>query len=416
MKPPLILILFLLLPFTLVGQDTLRLSLQQADQLLVERNLDLIVSHYEVDKATARRVQAGLFLNPELSTEWNLYNPERRRFSDVGHRGQKIIALEQVFRIAGQRNAAVRLAEAERGMTELQYFELVRSLKFQLHFDYYHLYYLQETIRAISSQLNLLQEIVALYDQQYKKGNISLKEYTRLRTAYFQLSNERAGLEREVINLQQSLKILLAEERVLLPTPELDDPATTRKLMLSLALLQEKAENNRIEMKIAGSLYQQNELRYSLERKNAVPNLAAGVLYDQAGSYVNNYSAITLGIQIPIFNRNQGAIQEAKVGMAQASTFQKSSQQRIKAEVEGAWYQLQVLQQQHNQLGDGFSSQLDQLSEGLVENYLKKNISLLEFTDLFESYNSSIIEINKLKVNLINAYEELNYAVGESVL
>ena len=415
MKSPLFLLVLFLLPLAAVGQDTLRLSLKQADQLLIERNLDLVVSHYEIDKAVARRVQAGLFLNPELSTEWNLYNPERRRFSDVGSRGQKIIALEQVFRIAGQRNAAVRLAEAEKGMTELQYFELVRSLKFQLHTDYYHLFYLQETIGAISSKLNLLQEILLLYDQQYQKGNISLKEYTRLKSAFFQLSNEKAGLEQEVVHVQQNLKILLAEELPILPVPEQEDPAVSQKLEVTLPLLLEKAQNNRPELKVASSLYQQNELRYSLERKNAVPNLSAGVLYDQAGSFVNNYSALTLGMQIPLFNRNQGAIQEARVGMQQARKYQESSALRVKAEVEAAYHNLQVLQKQHNQLGDGFKEQLVQLSDGLVENYLKKNLSLLEFTDLFESYNSSIIEINKLKANLINAYEELNYAVGESI-
>ena len=415
MKSPLFLLL-LLLPFTALGQDTLRLSLQQADQLLIERNLDLIVSHYEIDKAAARRVQAGLFLNPELSTEWNLYNPERRRFSDIGSRGQKIIGLEQVFRIAGQRNAAIRLAEAEKGMSELQYFELVRALKFQLHKDYYQLYYLQETVDAISSQLKLLQEIVGLYDQQYQKGNISLKEFTRLRASYFQLSNEKTALEQEMVSLQENLKILLVEEQMLQPSPEKVDPATSQKLQLSLALLKEKARENRPELKLAGNIYQQNELRLALERKNAVPNLSAGLLYDQAGSYINNYSAVTMGMQLPLFNRNQGAIQEAKVGMVQARTFQQSSEQKVNAEVEAAWYHLQVLQHQYTQMGDDFAEQLIQLSDGLIENYLKKNLSLLEFTDLFESYNSAIIEINKLKANLINAYEELNYAVGESLL
>lgn len=413
----LLLITLLILPFTVVGQDALRLSVRQADQLLIERNLALIVSHYEIDKAAARRVQAGLFLNPELSTEWNLYNPDRGRFSDIGARGQKIIAVEQVFRIAGQRKAAVRLAEAQRGMTELQYFELVRSLKYELHSNYYRLFYLQQTIQTIGAQLDLLQEIVGLYNQQYQKGNISLKENTRLRAAYFQLSNEKSELEREVLVVQQNLKILLAEDRLIVAAPETEDPVIRGSaLLLALPELQEKARHNRPEVQLATNLYLQNELLYKFERKNAVPNLSAGLLYDQAGSFVNNYSALTLGIQIPIFNRNQGAIQEARIGMLQATSMQQNVQQKLKAEVDAAFYNLQVLQNQLNQTGEGFGEQLAQLSDGLIENYMKKNISLLEFTDLFESYYSSIIEINKLKANLLNAYEELNYVVGETIL
>lgn len=413
MKFPLFLLL--LLPFMAAGQDTLQLSLQQADQLLIERNLQMVAAHYEIDKAVARKVQAGLFLNPEISTEWNLYNPERRRFSDVGSRGQKIIAIEQTFRIAGQRNAAVRLAEAERGMTELQYFELARALKYQLHSSYYHLYYLQESIRAISAQLQLLQEIVGKYEEQYKKGNISLKDYTRLRSALFQLSNEKSSLERDVITAQQTLRVLLLEDGFIQPQIA-SDQQVPRQLLEGLAELKARAHKNRPEALLAQNIYRQNELRWALERKQAVPNLSAGVVYDQAGSFVNNYTAVTLGMQIPLFNRNQGAIREARIGMEQAKTMEQHIQQQVLAEVEAAYFQMQVLQNQYNQTGQGFADQLEQLSEGLVANYLKKNISLLEFTDLFESYNNSIIEINKLKANLLSAYEELNYAVGESVL
>src|SRR5687768_12825088 len=83
---------------SLFAQDTLAITLLQADSLLIARNLSLIVSRYEIDKAAARKVQAKLFSNPQLSTEWSLYNPGADRWLDVGSKGQKIIALQQVFR------------------------------------------------------------------------------------------------------------------------------------------------------------------------------------------------------------------------------------------------------------------------------------------------------------------------------
>jgi hypothetical protein len=60
--------------------------------------------------------------------------------------------------------------------------------------------------------------------------------------------------------------------------------------------------------------------------------------------------------------------------------------------------------------------QLDQLSKGLVSNYSKNNISLLEFTDMFEAYNASIIQLNQLKADLNKSYEELSYVVGEDLV
>src|SRR6218665_907627 len=95
-----------LISTTTLAQDTLRVSLQQADSLLMARNLSLIAQRYEVDKAEARKVQEKLFSNPELSTEWNLYNGTRDKWFDVGSQGQKIVQLQQVFRIAGQRRTS----------------------------------------------------------------------------------------------------------------------------------------------------------------------------------------------------------------------------------------------------------------------------------------------------------------------
>jgi len=92
-----------------------------------------------------------------------------------------------------------------------------------------------------------------------------------------------------------------------------------------------------------------------------------------------------------------------------------SRRQEISQEVEAAWKVFQLLDAQYKASGGDFEAQLNLLSKGLVSNYSKNNISLLEFTDMFEAYNSSIIELNQLKADLNKSYEELNYAVGEDL-
>ncbi|MBT1701891.1 TolC family protein [Chryseosolibacter indicus] len=399
---------------TLYGQDTLRVTLPEADSLLITRNLSLIAFHYEIDKAEAGRIQARLFNNPELSTEWNLYNPSAPKWFDVGNRGQKIVGLQQIFRIAGQRNTAIKLAEEEKRMTQSQYKELVRSLRYELHVSFYRYHFLRKAIANINSQLVLLKNLTDVYGDQYKKGNVSLQELTRLNTTYFTINNQVNDIRRETMQLQSTLKILLAEERVVLPMAS-DDvsyplPAINEQDLVNRAL------DNRPEIKTIQSMETQNELRYRLAKKEAMPDLAAGVLYDQAGSYVNNYTALTVRFNIPIFNRNQGQIQSAKIGIQQSKVLLQSKQQQIRSEVQNAWNVLRLLLDQYNAVSKDFESELNLLSEGLVNNYSKNNISLLEFTDLFESYNTNIIQYNQLKADLNKSYEELTYAVGEDIV
>lgn len=405
------LVFLFFMPSTLHAQDTLKVTLPQADSLLVARNLSLIASQYKVDKAQAGIVQARLFNNPELATEWSLRNPQNNEWLDIGPRGHKIIALEQVFRIAGQRSTGIRLAEGEKRLSELQFQELARALKHELHIAFYRYHFLDNAISNIRSQLGLLKRLIDVYGEQYRKGNISLQELTRLNTTYFTINSQVTDVQRELVSLQERLKILLAEERYVLPVDDAPNPMEVTHL--SLPLLIEKALENRIEIKALQAEASQHQLRYSLARKERVPDITAGILYDQAGSYVDHYTGVTLGLKIPVFDRNQGRIQAARIDMLQTDIALSSKRKEIAAEVESAWNVLHILLEQYNAVPPDYENELDLLSEGLVNNYGKNNISLLEFTDLFEAYNTNIIQYNELKADLRKSYEELLYAVGE---
>lgn len=398
---------------SLFAQDTLRITLAHADSLLVARNLALIVAHYEIDKAVAAKIQARLFNNPEMSTEWSLYNPAQPQWFDVGSNGQRIVALEKVFQIAGQRRAAIKLAEEEARMSELQYDQLVRSLRFELHVTFSRYHFLKSAVENIDSQLKLLKNLISIYSEHYKKGNVSLQNLTRLNTTYFTINDQVKDAQQELINLQQTLKILLSEERTVLPDnpgPVFHPPsALTVEELVSRALVA------RPEVKLAGTQQRQGDLRYALARKEGVPDLTAGVVYDHAGSYVNKYTAFTVGMKIPIFHRNQGQIQAARIAIQQNQKAQLAVEQRIVNEVQTAWQTFTLLWNQYSEVGQEFEGQLNELSEGLVTNYGKSNISLLEFTDLFEAYNTNIILYNQLKADVNLSYEELNYAVGEDI-
>ncbi len=405
-------LLGLLVSQHLFAQDTLRISIQQADSILLARNLTLIASRYNVDMAEAQKVQARLFRNPELSTEWNLYNPTKQKYFDTGPQGQKIIALQQVFNIAGQRNIAIRMAEQQKKLSEFEYYEVARSLKYELHVTFFRYHYMSRAINHIRSQLALLQRLIEVYKGQYDRGNISLQELTRLNTTFFSINNQVKETQMELYSLQQDLKILLAEKRTIEPQTSTEQNVFP---ILTLDALQQRALTNRPDFKIAEGVQQQSLLEYAMQKREAIPSLSAGVLYDQAGSYVQNYSALTLGLQVPIFNRNQGRIKAAKFLTLQSAVNVQQKRGEIDEEVEASLNRFNFMVKQDSLLERDFEQKLDQLSEGLVTNYSKNNISLLEFTDLFESYNTNIIQFNEHKANLQKSYEDLVYVVGEDL-
>lgn len=413
MHPTVLVVAALALPWSASAQDTLKVGLDEADALLQRRSLALVAQHYEIDRAEAERVQARLFNNPSLSTEWSVRPSSGQVFDVAQPHGQKAITVEQVFRIGGQRSLAVKAASQRTRLSEAEYAELAAALRFQLHSALYRTHFLERAIGAIGSQLDVLKRIVDGYGTQLEKGNVSLREVARLRTSYFALNSDRAALVRQKNTLQQEIGVLLSETRPVRFTPVAADLVALRPLPADTAGLLNTAESLRPRIQAAKAYADAAALDLKYERRMALPDLAVGGTYDQNSNYLANYTGLNLGVSIPLFDRNQGRIAKARAASEQARTELELERLTVRREVLRSYADLRSLQEQYISATDGFAEQLDHLSGSLIDNYIKSNISLIEFTDLFESYNTSIIALNELEADLQNAYEELEFVSGQ---
>ncbi len=394
-------------------QDTLRISLKQADSILVTGNLSLIAARYQVDAAKAQAIQAKVFQNPYFSAELSLYNSEAHNFFDVGYpEGNKSFALTQLFQVAGQRITGYRLATEAAKMTELQYYDLTRSLKYQLHQSFFTVYYLSRAISIINKQLDMLYETLKGYKGQYAKGNISMKDYSRLEASYLQLSNDKTGIIDQINENEKTLRIILAQTRYVAPVPSKEETGRYKSDGLKISDLIATATENRPDLKVNESMIRQGELNLSLQKRSAVPDLTLGVDYSENGNYVRNYTGLTIGLPLPVFNRNKGNIRMAEAQLSAYKANQEQGTLGVSADVTAAYNKVNELDNEYGKIDTSLVVQVTELSSGILENYRRKNISLLEFTDLFEAFSQSIIDFYQISTNRVNAFEELNYVTG----
>jgi cobalt-zinc-cadmium efflux system outer membrane protein len=52
---------------------------------------------------------------------------------------------------------------------------------------------------------------------------------------------------------------------------------------------------------------------------------------------------------------------------------------------------------------------------GVVQNFQKRNISLIEFTDFIESYNQSVLFLDEMEMQIMIQGERINYIVSQPV-
>ena len=58
----------------------------------------------------------------------------------------------------------------------------------------------------------------------------------------------------------------------------------------------------------------------------------------------------------------------------------------------------------------------EKLITGVNENFSKRNISLLEFIDYYDSYKETCIQLHEIKQSVFLAIENLNTVVGQNIL
>lgn len=392
--------------------DTIYLNLKQAETLFTEKNLLLLAAKFEIDAQKALVKQAGLFNNPSVTAEGSLYNSQKNKYADIGKTGQKIFTIDQLIQTAGKRNKNIQIAAEQAKLSEIYFQDLLRNLKYELITCFYTVHYLQNSIRVYEQQINVLQNTVKQFEIQYSKGNIPLKEVVRLRAFAFQLINEKNELVLQRTENQNTLQIYLQTQQTVVPVIEFDELKVYDASRLNIKYLTELALANRPDLQEEVSQYKISQLNIALQKAKAVPDLHLGGVYDQAGSYAPNYTGISLGMDLPVWNRNQGNIKASEfIAEAQKRRYDNKIIQ-INNEINSSLNKIKSLDQLYDQLDSSFSNEFEMLNKGVIENFSKHNLSLIEFIDLFETYINSVKETNRLNINRINAYEELNFLVG----
>jgi cobalt-zinc-cadmium efflux system outer membrane protein len=400
----------------LYAQDTLKITLPEAETIFLKKNLTLLAQKYNIDIARAQIIQARLYNNPNISLSSAIYNPDAKKWFDVSNAtGEYSIALQQLILLAGKRNKQIRLAETNADIAEQQFYDLLRTLNYALRSDFYNLYYLQKSLSVYERQILSLQKLDAGYHQLLQKGVVALKEATRIRSLLYSLKAEQVDLQNQVNDLQANLQLLLQNNKMVYEAIA-DEKALATIQVLSLQEMIDSAYTHRNDLKAARLAVQYNRQNYTLQKSMAVPDLNLGASFDKRGTYTENASLVNAAIDLPFFNRNQGNIKAAKTAIDQSKVLVDLQTQTVENDVQKAYLKMLNADRMLHTIDPGFKDEFEKLLQGVLENFQKKNISLIEFTDFYDAYRSNVLQLNQLLNARMQAIESLNLSIGKVVL
>jgi cobalt-zinc-cadmium efflux system outer membrane protein len=393
------------------------LTLQDCEALFQKNNLLLLAEQYNIDMASARVIQAKIWDLPVASGEFNAINPEFHRYFDLGNNGQKALAVQQLIYLGGKKKNEVAFAKSNVEIAKLQFEQLLQALRFQIRQSFYTLYFEESKTHAITEQLNNIDTLVEAYNQQANKGNVPLKDVVRLQSLALSLKNELTEIQKNIYAEQENLKILTNNKDDMHPQLAMAKADSIFQIPYagSLDELQQKALVRNPDYLTTTKIAASNELYLKWQQALASPDLTVGAGYDQRGGAFRNQVNLTFAVPLPFWNRNAGNIKAAEKQVAQAKTLQQQKALELTAQVETAYKNLLYQQAQFRKISSSTAANLDLVYTGVLQNFQKRNISLIEFTDFMESYNQSSLLLNEMKKQLLIAAETLNYLVNEQI-
>ncbi|WP_316845896.1 TolC family protein [Pedobacter psychrodurus] len=403
---------------TFAQTDTLSLNLKQAESLFFKKNYDLLASNYDIDKAKADIITARLFDNPTLEYENLFYNHETKKFLQTSYAyGQYSASISQLFKLAGKRNKSIKLAQTGVKMAEFDYFDLIRTLKFELVNTFYKTYFSAQSAKVYQEQINSTDQLLKAYDLQLKMGNVAAKDVIRIKSLLINLKAEQAGLLNELEDNDKDLKLLCgldAKTTLLL----IVDQAGTKDLSIDkipYSSLLDSARSNRADLKLAKTDLLYNERNLKLQKAMAIPDVEIALSYDLKGNYPEKYTGLGIKIPIPLFSRNQGEIKKAQIGIAVADLNIKKQESILENEVYNTYKTALRNEKLHGDIDPAFSTDFSTLISALIKNFKARNISLIEFLDLYDAYKENTLQLNKLQFERMSTRAELNYVTGSNI-
>lgn len=403
------------------------LTLDRAIDITLERSLDLRSKYMEIPMARADILQASLRSNPVFYQDGQLlqYGGTSTRFSRMAPGGpsQYDTNVSYPLDISHKRQARTMVAARAERVLEALYQDAVRQRINDVFGAYVMALAARQTVRYATQSVERLSELRSLTEQRYAKQSISLGELNavkiKLRTAQLALVDSQAAYRKAKLDLGSLMNLTLDEIASLELRGTIQDLAPNPP---SVEILQKIAVEERpdvVSLRL-GMLRAEADVR--LARANAYSDVY--VLW-QPYTFQDNspyglksqYSwALGVTVPLPIYNRNQGGIERARLNVSQSQIQLSDLERQAKIDVEQAMLEYEVTRHEVKDLREQVLPDAKQVRDEANKLWRAGAKSLLDYIDAQLEYNQTVKQYLDTAVRHRRSMLSLNTVVGRRIM
>ncbi len=390
------------------GRDNFRepegaLRLSDALNLAIEKNPELSVSLNDVHIAEAQKQTASQRPNPEISVEVeNVFGSGD--FSGT-RQAETTLQINQPFQMGGKRQIQLREADHVKQIAyldlEAKRIELSRSVvqKFT------NVLRAQQRLEWFDQALQLTEKFVPAAQKRVDAGAASQVELIRFNIQIATARMERDQASRDLEIARKSLAAMWSST----------EPAFGRAIgnlenlpsVLPLSHVQKQLLLTP-SLKRWNTEYERRKSVYNREKANAKPDITLGAGYRHLSESSDHAAIFSMSLPLPLFNRNEGAIQSAWAETEKATQENQLEQLRLHAALRVAYDNLEAAQLQISMLKETIMPHAKRAFDKVNEGYLAGSFKYLEVVDA----QDVLIDSNLRYIEELAAYHQ---AAGEII-
>jgi cobalt-zinc-cadmium efflux system outer membrane protein len=393
-----------------MGEPVGALTLKEAVAATLGRNPDLAVGAYELEAGNARALQASLRPNPEVSLDASGFlGSGVARDTDEK---QATLTLSQVLELGGKRDRRVEVARSGRAVTGIEQQALELDVLAEVTRRFIEVVADQEQISSSRGALQLAEQTEKAIAARVRAA----------RTPEAELSRARIATTRARIELRQAHSVLEGARRNLAAmwggTDARFEKAHADLYRLpsleSFESLRQRLDRNPDFVRLTSEARLRDaELR--LAQAQSRPNLtvSAGLRRFQSTGDVGLVAGFS--VPIPVSDRNQGAIAEARVRRDQTQAGERAARIRAQAQLFALYQQVQAGREQLAVLRQEATPQAQAALEQTQYGYDRGRFSYLELASAQQDLLALQIAVIQVAADVHRLTAEIERLTGEPV-
>lgn len=334
-------ILCLLASVPALAAETQQLTLPQVIEISQQNNGDLKAFREEKGIRDAGKTRAGLLPNPTLDLEGGT-----GALTGSSDENNLTIGVSQEFLLAGKRDKRLTVAERELEAYRWQLADRERTLREEVKAVFYDAMLAEQRLKLTDRSIDLNRQLLEVTKDRLAAGDIPELEMNLAKVELTRSEGARIEVERALLQTRARLFSFMG-----LPAGETPVIAGTLdngfSLNKNLADLKQLALGKRPDLKALEAEKGRGDADITLAEAEKVPNLTAGLFYthdrrtDATGTgeekVRDNLLGIRLSMPIPVFDKNQAGVQEARAKRSSTESRLTAATRNVERDVETAY-------------------------------------------------------------------------------